>query len=152
MQPVRLEALACEGVKVMRPTAPRKVVAVSRKEYSAGTTPIGAIARAASYYEVAHIPKRGLTSKEIADKYHLGETWYEYADSPRRVNMAEQLIRNELNAAFKQRKVMKLWSPTTGKLVKRNGYVVYVPPGVYPDTQVEFGIGLPDRRKWGFPE
>jgi hypothetical protein len=134
----------------MRPTAPKKEVARSRVQYSAPTTPIGAIARAAVFYEVAHIPKRGFTSKEIADKYHLGETWYEYEDSPRRVNLATQLIRNDLNQAFKERKIMKLWSPRTGKLVKRDGYIVFVPPGVFPDTQVEYGIGLPDRHRWGY--
>lgn len=127
-------------------------VAASRKEYSAGTTPVGAICRAATFYEINHLPRRGITSKEIAEKYHLGEVWYEYDDSPRRVNMVEQLIRNDLAQGYRERKLMKLWSPTTGKLVRRHGYVVYVKPGVFPDTQVEFGIGVPDRRRWGYTQ
>lgn len=128
----------------------RRDIAESRREYVPATTPIGAIARAAAFYEIEHCPKRGITSREIAEKYALGESWYEYEDSPRRVNMVEQLIRNELAKAYRAHKLVKLWSPSTGKLVRRKGHVVYVPPGIFLDLQVEHGIGMPDRKKWGF--
>lgn len=124
--------------------------AASRREYSPATAKIYAIAQAATYYEIAHIPRRGITSKEIAEKYALGEIWYEYENSPRRVNMSEQLVRNELNKAFKERRAVKMWNSRTGGLIKRDGYVVYFKPDVFPKRQVEHGVGLPDPRRWGF--
>lgn len=93
-----------------------------------------------------HLPKRGITTDEIVEKYHLGEAWYEYEGQPRRVNLAGQLIRNELNRAYQQRKVVKLWSPRTGKLVRRGQCIVFFKPDVFPDKQVEFGVGVPDQR------
>lgn len=120
--------------------------AASRREYTPATAKIYAIARAATFFELAHIPRKGITSKQIADKYALGEIWYEYENSPRRVNMSEQLVRNELNKAFKERRVVKMWNSRTGKLIKRDGYIVYFKPDMFPMRQVEYGQQLPDGR------
>ena len=119
---------------------------VSRVDYTATGTSTYRIAKLATFWEVNHIPRRGITSKEIADKYGLGETWYEYEDSPRRVNMSEQLVRNELNKYFRDRTVVKMMNFRTGKLIHRNGYVVYFKPDIFPMKQVEYGQPLPDGR------
>lgn len=128
---------------------PRKV-AGSRVEYSGTSISTWKLVKAAVYYEINHIPRRGITSKEIAERYSLGNIWYEYEGDPRRVNMVEQLIRNELNRYYKERAVVKMWNSRTGKLILRDGYIVYFKPDVFPKRQVEYGVGLPDPRRWGF--
>jgi len=115
---------------------------------SAPTTSVGAMARAATYYEINHLARRGITSKEIVDRYGLGEIWYSYDGQDRRVNMAGQLVRNELNRYYKAHKVNKLWSRKTGGYVKREGFIVFVKPGTFPDLEVDAAQGLPDRAKW----
>lgn len=119
-----------------------------RKEVEAPPAKLGALAKALVYYEINHLPKRGITSKEIVDKYKLGEVWYEYEGSKRRVNLSGQLVRNELNSYFKKFKIAKLWNRRTGDYVKRDGFIVFVNWGQNPDLQIDAATNLPDRAKW----
>lgn len=123
--------------------------AASRREISPAGTSLYMIIQAAVFFEVHRIPKRGITSKEIAEKYSLGEVWYEYENSTRRVNMVEQLIRNQLNKYYKERQLVKMWNSRNGRLIHRKNYVVYFKPDLFPDKQIEYHIGIPDRYKWG---
>ena len=108
---------------------------------------VGALCEAVVYYMVDHLPRRGITSQEIVDRFGLGSTWYVYPGSHRRVNMSGQLVRNALNRYFKENRLVKLYSPRTGDYVKRNNCIVYFKPNILKE-QVAYGDRLPDKRKW----